>query len=110
MGLVVVMGVLFVVFPAVLFNGIARIKAARAKGGSVGDALKMSELNAMIDDAVGRETSALRGRIEVLEEIATSRNDDVKLLNASPPQLSIPAPEDEEGESLAPPARTPARA
>ena len=31
MGLAVVMGVLFVVFPAVLFNGIARIKAAKAK-------------------------------------------------------------------------------
>ena len=110
MGLAVVMVVLFVVFPAVLFNGIARIKAGRAKGGSGGDALKMSELNAMIDDAVARETSGLRQRIEVLEEIATSRNDDFKLLNAAPRQLSLPTGEDEEEESVAPPARTSARA
>jgi hypothetical protein len=110
MGLAVVMVVLFVVFPAVLFNGIARIKGARAKGGTGGDALKMSELSAMIDETVARETSALRRRIEVLEEIATSRNDDFKLLNAAPPQLSLPTSEDDEEEAVAPPARTPARA
>ena len=72
----VVMGVLFVVFPAVVFNGIARIKAAKAKAGGAGDALRMSELNALIDEAVQRETAALRGRIEVLEEIATSKHDE----------------------------------
>ena len=111
MGLATVMGVLFVVFPAVLFNGIARVKAAKNKGGAGGDALRMSELNAMIDEAVARETSALLQRIEVLEEIATSRNDDFRLLNATPPQLALSAPEADTDEEVgAVPARTPVRA
>ncbi len=108
MGLAVVMGVLFVVFPAVLFSGIARIKAAKNKGG--GDALRMSELNSIIDEAVSRETSALRQRIEVLEEIATSRHDDFKLLNATPPQLALPMPDEDEQEAAAARARSPTRA
>lgn len=97
MGLAVVMGVLFVVFPAVLFNGIARIKAAKAKAGASGDALRMSELQSMISNAVDKETAELRARIEVLEEIATSKHDDVKLLAPTPPRLALPdADEDEE--------------
>ena len=96
MGLAVVMGVLFVVFPAVLFSGIARIKAAKAKGGASGDALRMSELQSMISEAVDKETAELRARIEVLEEIATSKPDDVRLLAAAPPRLALPDADEEE--------------
>jgi hypothetical protein len=91
---VVVMGVLFVVFPAVLFNGIARIKAAKAKSG--GDSLRMSELESMISKAVDHETAELRARIEVLEEIASSKHDDVGLLAPTPPRLALPEMDDDE--------------
>jgi hypothetical protein len=105
----VVMGVLFVVFPAVVFNGIARIKAAKARAGGGGDALRMSELNSMIDEAVQRETAELRGRIEVLEEIATSRHDDFKLLEGRPPTLALPEPDDQ-SETASASSRTTTRA
>jgi len=106
MGLATVMGVLFVVFPAVLFNGIARVKAAKAKTGGAGDALRMSELNVMIANAVERETTALRARIEVLEEIATSKHDDFRL-PASTPLLALPDFDaDQEGAGAAPPRAT----
>jgi hypothetical protein len=109
MGLALTLSVLFVVFPAVLFSGIARVKAAKAKAGAAGDSLRMSELTSMIDTAVQRETAALRERIEVLEEIATSRNDDFRLLNASPPVLSVPESE-HDGEVPGTRSRTNARA
>ena len=86
------LGILFVVFPVVLMHGIARVKAAKAKGG---DALRMSELKAMIDEQVAYATAPLRARIEVLEEIATAREEDIKLLNApSAPRLDLPEREE----------------
>jgi hypothetical protein len=62
----------------------------------------MSELQSMISSAVDQETAELRARIEVLEEIATSKHDDVKLLAATPPRLAIP---DEEDEAITPGSR-----
>jgi hypothetical protein len=108
MGLAVTLGILFVVFPAVLFRGIARVKGARAKSGTAGESLRLSELTSMIDSAVEQETAGLRARIEVLEEIATSRNDDFRLLNSAPPVLEMSDPEGEEVAGVRP--RSTARA
>jgi hypothetical protein len=100
------LGILFVVFPAVLINGIAKVKAAKASARGGGDALRMSELHALIEDAVARETAHLRARVETLEAIATARDDDVRLLEAPPaPRVALPEPADEEAAAPRPRAR-----
>ncbi len=82
--------ILFVVFPAVLFNGIAKIKAARAKEAGGGEAMRVSELKAMIHDAVEEATAPLRERIEWIEAMEAARTDDVRLLGASGPEPLLP--------------------
>lgn len=77
--------VALVLFPAVLFNGIAKIRRARAgQATPSGEALKVSELKAMIQEAVAAETTPLRERIEWLEAMEAARTDDVRLLSAAP--------------------------
>jgi hypothetical protein len=100
------LAIFFVVFPAVLFRGIAKVRAAKGSIGTGGDALRMSELKGLIEVAVERETAPLRARIEVLEEIATAKPDDFRLLNAPPPaRAALPEP-DEDEDRAAPRART----
>ena len=62
------MFILFVIFPAVLFNGIAAVKKAKAGEASKGGDLRASELRRMIADAVETATAPLAARITDLEE------------------------------------------
>jgi hypothetical protein len=74
----------FVAFPAIIINGIVRAKKAKAEAKGGGDALRMSELQLLIEAAVDEATAPLLARIEVLE--------DERLLAAPPPrQLEMPA-------------------
>ena len=67
-GEVVVILILFVLFPAILFNGIAAVKKAKAGEASKGGDLRASELRRMIADAVETATAGLAARITDLEE------------------------------------------
>ena len=69
-GEVVFMFILFVIFPAVLFNGIAAVKKAKAKDGTGerGGEMRASELRRMIETAVEAATAPLAARITDLEE------------------------------------------
>ena len=60
------MFILFVIFPAVLFNGIARVK--KAKGATGAGEMRASELRAMISAAVETATAGLAARVTDLEE------------------------------------------
>ncbi len=64
------MFILFVIFPAVLFNGIAAVKKAKAKDGTGdrGGEMRASELRRMIEAAVETATAPLAARITDLEE------------------------------------------
>ena len=62
------MFILFVVFPAVLFNGIAAVKKAKAGTGAGAGEMRASELRRMIGDAVETATAPLAARITDLEE------------------------------------------
>ena len=64
------MFILFVIFPAVLFNGIAAAKKAKAGTGAGAGAgeMRASELRRMIRDAVEAATAPLAARITDLEE------------------------------------------
>ena len=62
------MFILFVIFPAVLFNGIAAVKKAKAGTGAVAGEMRASELRRMIRDAVEAATAPLAARITDLEE------------------------------------------
>ncbi len=62
------MFILFVIFPAVLFNGIAAVKKAKVGDGSKGGELRASELRRMIADAVETAMAPLAARITDLEE------------------------------------------
>ncbi len=61
------MFILFVIFPAVLFNGIAAMRKAR-QGAVGGGEMRASELRAMILRAVEEATGPLSARITDLEE------------------------------------------
>lgn len=76
----------FVLFPTVVVNGIVRVKKAKAAGRG-GDALRMSELQMLIEAAVEEATEPLEARIEMLEE--------ERLLAAPQPPLTLEAPEAE---------------
>lgn len=85
---------LFVVLPAIILGNIRKIKEAkyRALGkqqdeaGEEQGALRMSELQLLIEAAVDEATAPLRARVEMLE--------DERLL-AAPPPLALEAPEPE---------------
>lgn len=62
------MFILFVIFPAVLFNGIAAVKKAKAGTGAGAGEMRASELRRMIGDAVEAATAPLAARITDLEE------------------------------------------
>ena len=62
------MFILFVIFPAVLFNGIASVKKARLKDGEKGGEIRASELRRMIEAAVAAATAGLAARVTDLEE------------------------------------------
>ena len=61
------MFILFVIFPAVLFNGIAAVKKSKLGAGGGGE-MRASELRAMILRAVEEATGPLAARITDLEE------------------------------------------
>ncbi len=67
-GTVIGLFVLFVLFPAVLLNGLAAMKKAKAGEASKGGDLRASELRRMIADAVEAATAGLAARITDLEE------------------------------------------
>ena len=67
-GEVIFMFILFVIFPAVLFNGIASVKKARLKDGEKGGEIRASELRRMIEAAVAAATAGLAARVTDLEE------------------------------------------
>lgn len=66
-----ILATVFVGLPAVIFDGIAKLKRADAKA-KEGGAMRKSELEALIRGAVEDATEPLRRRIETLEAIATS--------------------------------------
>ena len=61
------MFILFVIFPAVLLNGIAKIRKTKAAAGGAGE-MRASELRSMIAAAVETATAGLAARITDLEE------------------------------------------
>jgi len=66
-GEVIFMFILFVIAPAVLFNGIAKVKKA-GRGTGTGGEMRASELKSMIQTAVHTATAPLAARITDLEE------------------------------------------
>lgn len=66
-----IVATVFVGLPAVIFDGIAKLKRADAKA-KEGGAMRKSELEALIRVAVEDATEPLHRRIETLEAIATS--------------------------------------
>lgn len=67
-GEVLTVFILFVVLPAVVFNGIAKLKATKASTASGGDGLRASELQDLIREAVEDAVGPLVHRIADLEE------------------------------------------
>ncbi|MDX1419765.1 MAG: hypothetical protein R3181_07340 [Rubricoccaceae bacterium] len=76
----------FVLFPSVIVSGIVRVKKAKA-GATGGGALRMSELQMLIEVAVDEATDPLRARIEQLEE--------ERLLAAPQAPLRLERPDEE---------------
>lgn len=91
---------IFVILPSIIVSGIVKAKKAKAavKGG--GDALRMSELQLLIEAAVDEATAPLRARIEALE--------DERLLPAPKAPLALGVPEEDEVRQPAARARQPA--
>ncbi|GAB5535738.1 MAG: hypothetical protein Rubg2KO_19870 [Rubricoccaceae bacterium] len=83
-GEILAMLIVFVGAPWAVFTGIAKVKATNAaKTVSSGSGLRMSELKAMVEDAVADATGPLRARIESLEAIVTEDEDATRRLDAA---------------------------
>lgn len=65
---VAILFILFVLFPAVLFFGIAEMRKAKLKAGQTGGEMRASELRKTIADAVAAATAGLSARVTDLEE------------------------------------------
>ena len=63
--------IVFVGGPWAVFTGIAKVKAAGAAKSVKAGGLRMSELKALVEEAVADATAPLRARIESLEAIVT---------------------------------------
>lgn len=72
--------ILFVGAPWAVFSGIAKVKAAGAKQSA---GMRLSELKALVDEAVADATAPLVERIEVLEAIATEDEHATRRLDAA---------------------------
>ena len=75
---VLVMFILFVLFPAVVGS---MVVSARKAGGGRGEELRLSELERLIDAAVEDAAAPLRRRIETLEAIVTDDEPDRQRLD-----------------------------
>ncbi|MEO0559337.1 MAG: hypothetical protein AAF170_14260 [Bacteroidota bacterium] len=99
-GEILAMLIVFVGAPWAVFTGIAKVKATNAaKSVGSGSGLRMSELKAMVEDAVEDATSPLRARIEHLEAIATEDEDATRRLDAAL-LADLEADEDDERASV----------
>jgi hypothetical protein len=89
---------IFVAFPAIIINGIVRTKRAKAEAKGGADALRMSELQLLIEAAVEEATAPLQARVAALEE--------ERLLLPPPPPLALDMPEEDRSRPAARAART----
>ena len=64
---------LFVGAPWAVLSGIAKIKAAGGEGG--GEAMRKSELEALVREAAEEAAAPLRRRVETLEAIVTQEDE-----------------------------------